>query len=128
MAATEEDISKAKRIMTADLSSNSRVDVWLEMAQLRADKAYFGDAYPLALCYLASHVGTLETRGNGDEVGSVSSKSEGGLSVSYSAAGGDESGDLAQTTYGRMYLDLLKAKRPLPGITGAFQGFGGRLF
>lgn len=126
MAATEEDISKAKRFMTADLSSNTRVDVWLEMAQLRADKAYFGDAYPLALCYLASHVGTLETRGNGDEVGSVSSKSEGGLSVSYSAAGGDESGDLAQTTYGRMYLDLLKARRPLPGITGSFQGFGAR--
>lgn len=128
MAATAEDLAKAKRYMTADLSSNARVDVWLEMAQLRVDKAYFGESYPLALCYIASHVGTLETRGNGDEVGSVSSKSEGGLSVSYSAAGGDESGDLAQTTYGRMYLDLLKAKRPLPGITGAFQGFGGRFF
>lgn len=123
MAATEQDILKAKRFMTAELSSNDRVDVWLEMAQLRVDKAYFGDAYPLALCYLASHVGTLETRGGGDEVGSVSSKSEGGLSVSYSAAGGGTNDDLLQTTYGRSYLDLLNSKRPLPGLTGAF-GFG----
>ena len=123
MAATAEDILKAKRFMVAELSSNARVDVWLEMAQLRADKAYFGDAYPLALCYLASHVGTLETRGGGDEVGSISSKSEGGLSVSYSAAGGGNNDDLLQTTYGRMYLDLLNSKRPLPGITGTF-GFG----
>ncbi|MBO7412848.1 MAG: DUF4054 domain-containing protein [Fibrobacter sp.] len=118
MAATAEDIVKAKRFMTADLAGNARVDVWLEMAQLRADRAYFGSSYPLALCYLASHIGTLETRGNGDDVGSVSSKSEGGLSVSYSAAGASEEGDLSQTVYGRYYLDLLKAKRPLPGITG----------
>ena len=123
MAATAEDIAKAKRFMTADLSGNARVDVWLEMAQLRADKAYFGDAYPLALCYLASHVGTLETRGAGDEVGSISSKSEGGLSVSYSAAGGSTDDDLTQTTYGRTYLNLLHAKRPVPMVTGSF-GFG----
>jgi len=118
MAATAEDIVKAKRFMTADLAGNARVDVWLEMAQLRADRAFFGSSYPLALCYLASHIGTLETRGNGDDVGSVSSKSEGGLSVSYSAAGASEEGDLSQTVYGRYYLDLLKAKSPLPGITG----------
>lgn len=123
MAATEQDIAKAKRFMTAELSSNARVDVWLEMAELRVDKAYFGDTYPLALCYIASHAGTLETRGGGDEVGSVSSKSEGGLSVSYSAAGGGTDDDLMQTTYGRMYLNLLNSKRPLPGITGSF-GFG----
>lgn len=123
MAATEEDIEKAKRFMAAELSGDARVDVWLEMAELRVDKAYFGKQYPLALSYIASHIGTLETRGGGDEVGSISSKSEGGLSVSYSAAGGGTDDDLLQTTYGRMYLNLLHAKRPLPMITGSF-GFG----
>lgn len=123
MAATEEDIEKAKRFMTAELSGDARVDVWLEMAELRVDKAYFGKQYPLALSYIASHIGTLETRGGGDEVGSISSKSEGGLSVSYSAAGGGTDDDLMQTTYGRMYLNLLHAKRPVPMITGSF-GFG----
>lgn len=123
MALAASDIDKAKRFMTAELSGNARVDVWLEMAELRADRAYFGDSYPLALCYLASHIGTLETRGGGDEVGSVSSKSEGGLSVSYSAGGGGTDDDLLQTIYGRMYMDLLNSKRPLPGITGSF-GFG----
>lgn len=124
MAATAEDIEKAKRFMTAELSGNDRVDVWLEIAELRVDKAYFGKQYPLALSYVASHVGTLETRGGGDEVGSISSKSEGGLSVSYSAAGGSTDDDLTQTTYGRMYLNLLHAKSPVPMITGSF-GFGG---
>lgn len=123
MAATEEDIEKAKRFMAAELSGDARVDVWLEMAELRVDKAYFGKQYPLALSYIASHIGTLETRGGGDEVGSISSKSEGGLSVSYSAAGGGTDDDLLQTTYGRMYLNLLHAKRPVPMITGSF-GFG----
>lgn len=123
MAATEEDIEKAKRFMTAELSGDARVDVWLEMAELRVDKAYFGKQYPLALSYIASHIGTLETRGGGDEVGSISSKSEGGLSVSYSAAGGGTDDDLLQTTYGRMFLNLLHAKRPVPMITGSF-GFG----
>ena len=124
MAATAEDIVKAKRFMTAELSGNARVDVWLEMAELRVDKAYFGKQYPLALSYIASHIGTLETRGGGDEVGSISSKSEGGLSVSYSAAGGGTDDDLTQATYGRSYLSLLHAKRPVPMITGSF-GFGG---
>lgn len=124
MAATAEDIVKAKRFMTAELSGNARVDVWLEMAELRVDKAYFGNQYPLALSYIASHIGTLEERGGGDEVGSVSSKSEGGLSVSYSAAGSGTDDDLTQTTYGRSYLSLLHAKRPVPMITGSF-GFGG---
>lgn len=123
MTATAEDIVKAKRFMTAELSGDARVDVWLEMAELRVDKAYFGKQYPLALSYIASHIGTLETRGGGDEVGSISSKSEGGLSVSYSAAGGSTDDDLTQTTYGRMYLNLLHAKRPVPMITGSF-GFG----
>lgn len=123
MAATEEELAKAKRFMTAEIADNERVDIWLEMAQLRADRAYFGSSYPLALYYLASHIGTLETRGGGDEVGSVSSKSEGGLSISYSAGGGGTNDDLLQTTYGRMYLDLLNSKRPLPGLTGRF-GFG----
>lgn len=123
MATTEEDIEKAKRFMAAELSGDARVDVWLEMAELRVDKAYFGKQYPLALSYIASHIGTLETRGGGDEVGSISSKSEGGLSVSYSAAGGGTDDDLLQTTYGRMYLNLLHAKRPVPMITGSF-GFG----
>lgn len=120
MAATAEDIAKAKRFMTSVISENARADVWLEMASLRIDRAYFGDSYPLALSHLASHIGTLETRGNGDEVGSLTSKSEGGISVSYSPAGSGTDDDLLQTVYGRYYLNLLHSKRPLPGLTGAF--------
>ena len=119
---TEQDKEKAKTFMEATLSSNARVDVWIEMASLQVDSGYFGNAYPLALCYFASHIGTLETRGNGDEVGSLTSKSEGAISVSYSPAGGGTDDDLLQTTWGRMYLNLRQNCRPVPSLTG-FMGF-----
>lgn len=121
---TDQQKQKAKTFMTSDLSGNARVDVWLEMASLQVSAEYFGSSYPLALCYFASHIGTLETRGNGDEVGSLTSKSEGSISISYSPAGGGTDDDLLQTTWGRMYLNLRQNCRPVPNITGSF-GFGG---
>ena len=114
------DIEKALHFMPPELSAKGRARVWLEMAQLRVSRCYFGDAYPLALSYLASHMGTLEDRGDGGEVGSVTSKSEGNISIGYSAAGGGTNDDLLQTIYGRAYLELLHSKRPVPGITGSF--------
>lgn len=120
---TEEDKQKALKFMVAELSANQRSEVWLEMADLQVSADYFGNSYPLALCYMASHIGTLETRGGGDEVGSVSSKSEGSISISYSASGSGTDDDLTQTTYGRMFLKLRDNCRPGPALTGSF-GFG----
>lgn len=119
---TSTDKEKAKTFMVATLSGNDRVDVWLEMAALQVSADYFGNSYPLALCYFASHIGTLETRGNGDEVGSLTSKSEGSISISYSPAGSGTDDDLLQTTWGRMYLNLRQNCRPVPALTG-FAGF-----
>jgi hypothetical protein len=121
---TEQQKEKALYFMTPELSGSERADVWLEMASLQVDEGYFGSSYPLALCYMASHIGTLETRGGGDEVGSVSSKSEGSISISYSPAGSGTDDDLLQTTYGRMFLKLRDNCRPGPALTGFF-GFGG---
>lgn len=121
---TDEQKTKALSFMVPDLSGNARAEVWLEMAALQVSSDYFGSSYPLALCYFASHLGTLETRGNGDEVGSLTSKSEGSISVSYSPAGSGTDDDLLQTTWGRMYLNLRHNCRPVPDLSGSF-GFGG---
>lgn len=124
MALTEDEKAKAKRYMPTELSTNSRVDVWLEIAELQADRSFFGDSYCYAISLLASHTGTLETRGGGDEVGSLSSKSEGSISVSYSAGGsGNINGDLAQTIYGQKYQALCDSMKPGPLLTGVFMGF-----
>lgn len=125
MALTEEEVAKAKRYMPTELSTNSRVDVWLEIAELQADRNFFGEQYCYAISLLASHTGTLETRGGGDEVGSLSSKSEGSISISYSAGGsGNINGDLAQTIYGQKYNSLCESLRPAPMLTCGF-GFMG---
>lgn len=124
MALTEEEKTKAKRYMPPELSTNSRVDIWLEIAELQAGRDFFGDSFCYALSLLASHTGTLETRGGGDEVGSLSSKSEGSISVSYSAGGsGNINGDLAQTIYGQKYQALCDSMKPGPLLTGVFMGF-----
>lgn len=116
---------KALRFMPKDLTADAeRAEIWLEMAELQVSADYFGASYPLALAYFAAHIGTLEIRGNADEVGSLTSKSEGAISVSYSPAGSGTDDDLLQTTYGRMYLNLRHNCRPVPGITGSF-GYGG---
>lgn len=117
---TEDELAKAKRFMPRELSSMDRAEVWLEMASLRVGAAYFGSSYSLALSLMASHIGSLEERGDGGATGSVSSKSEGNISVGYSG-GGDVDGDLGQTTYGRQYLALLAERRVSPGISGVLR-------
>lgn len=116
---SQEVITQAKRYMQDSLMNHARVDVWLEMASLRVSKEYFGSAYPLALSYMAQHIGVLDQR-NGDEVGSITSMSEGGISVSYSPAGGGTNDDLLATNFGRAYLDLRSSKRPGFLVTGGW--------
>lgn len=110
--------AKVLSFMPSSLSTDARVDVWLEEAELQVDAEYFGASYALALSYFASHSGTLETRGGADEVGSLTSKSEGSISVSYSPAGSGTDDDLLQTIYGRKFLNLRQNCRGIPFITG----------
>lgn len=116
MHPTQEELLKAKSFMPAELSSDGRADIWLEIASLRVGHAYFVSSYALALSYMALHIGTLEMRGNGGATGSLSSMSEGNISVGYSG-GGDVDGDLSQTIYGRYYLALLAEQRKTPCIS-----------
>ena len=113
---TSDERTQAKHFMKESLSANSRVDVWLDMAAMRASPSYFGNSYVLAIAYLAQHIGTLEQR-SGGTAGNASSKSEGRVSISFSTPSSDDS-DLGQTSFGLQYLSLLKSHRSGPMVTG----------
>lgn len=117
---TTEELDKVKRFMDKAVAESDRCDVFIEMAELQVSRDYFGNAYCLAVAYLASHIGSVSMRDDGGAVGTVSSISEGGISISYSASGSSTDDDLTQTTFGRAFIKLRDNMRPVPGITGSF--------
>lgn len=116
---TPEEIVKAKAYMTPTLAANQRVDVWLELADLRVSRDYFGGAFVYAISLMAQHIGTIETRSaDGGDAGRITSKREGDLAVSFAGSNAGEDSDLSATSYGTTYLSLMRQYSPRPGITG----------
>jgi hypothetical protein len=112
------DAQKAKAIsfMPDKLAGNVKVNVWMEIASLRVSESFFGTSYPLALSYMASHIGILEMRGNGVG-GPITSRSEGSISESY-AAPSIPNQDLSSTSYGVAYVSLMRSFKTGFGISG----------
>lgn len=123
---TETEIAEIRRFMPVAISGSERAEVWIEMAEKRVSRCYFGSSWTLAMSYMAAHIGTLEERSENDgAVGAVTSKREGDISVSYGSASTDGGDDLGLTSYGIQYKNLLKQHYAHPGLTGRF-GCGGR--
>lgn len=111
---------KSFRILFPEFSQyeDERCSVQLAIAALHVSREAFGEMFPYAVGLLAAHflvsAGTVSSTGtvssNSDAI--VSSKSVGGVSVSYSiptvTGTYDKSGALSSTTYGRRYLDLVE--------------------
>ena len=72
-------------------------DIYIETAEGRISRCYYRENYNFAVALQACHDYTMDQRG-GDS-GTVSSKKEGDLSVSYSSISTDGS-DLDQTSFG----------------------------
>lgn len=92
---------------------NPNRDVFLEMAALQTSISHFGEEkYERAVALRAAHEMSLATTRNLGESGSITSKSEGQLSVSFGGGGsritpkGLES--LIQTAFGHELLDLIE--------------------
>lgn len=115
---TESEMAEVKGFMHPDLAAEKRCEAWVKMARFRVGRGYFGDSYPYALALMASHIGALEMRGAEGDGGSVASKREGDLSVSYASGANGDDGDLSATSYGRQYMSLLKQYGTRPGVTG----------
>jgi hypothetical protein len=107
-----------------DLASSPSLSVFVSLAEARTDRCFFGTNYSLAVALRACHQYTLSQRPNG-ESGMIGSKSEGKLSISFNAGGGNTNmGDLGQTAYGTQLADLIKSTSPAASLalTGVLGG------
>jgi hypothetical protein len=97
----------------------------LELATLRVSVGWFGAKYDFAVALVAAHMLSLNTssdRQNG-ETGTIASKKEGDLSISFSSGGmSDAMGDYDQTHYGKQFINLRKSCGIAMSITGGALG------
>lgn len=87
------------------LFSDPGRDIYISLAGQQISSCYFGDNRNLAVALQACHDYTMDQRGG--DAGTISSKKEGDLSVSYST-GGAGSTDLGQTSFGLALRRLIK--------------------
>lgn len=81
-------------------------DIYIEIAGNRISRCYYSENYNLAVALQACHDYAMDQR-NGDS-GTISSKKEGDLSVSYSSISTEDGSDLDQTSFGMALKRLQK--------------------
>lgn len=95
---------------------------FVSQARRRTNTCVFGVNTELAVAYRAAHMMTKrDIAGNtGGSGGSLASKREGDLAVSFqpSSSGGSGASDLNETSYGNDLLGLIKGNIPAVGVTG----------
>lgn len=123
------------------IATDENRDVYIEMATERTNKCFYGKKYNQAVALLAAHIAFLFTSasgsmgaGSGSEeagsTGTITSKREGDLSVSYGSGavtvgnGDVTDAELSQTRYGLMLLALRKGCKPFMGVLNGGMGCG----
>lgn len=105
MALTIDQILSTK---CPDLYADPNRATYIALAKDRVSSCAFGLNYNLAVALLAAHDYTMDSRTLAS-AGTISSKKEGGLSISY--GGISAVGDLEQSTYGMAFKRLAKSSR-----------------
>ena len=133
MSANPLSIEQYIQAVAPALLQDPSLDVFIEMAKERTDRAFYGVKYNHAVALMAAHIafllgaGTLGAgSGNaeGGSTGSITSKREGDLSVSYGAgavsasAGNLGDAELSQTRWGLMLISLRTGCKPFFGVCG----------
>lgn len=133
MSANPLTIEQYIQAVAPALLQDPSLNVFIEMAKERTDREFYGVKYNHAVALMAAHIafllgaGTLGAgSGNaeGGSTGSISSKREGDLSVSYSspaatlAMKGVVDAELSQTRWGLMLISLRKGCKPFFGVCG----------
>lgn len=90
-------------------AGDTRYAVFLEIAEDRCDRSYFGESWTKAMAYLTAHLMEMSNR-NGTECAPATSRREGDIQVSFAASQNDS--DLYMTSFGRMFLSLLNGRSP----------------
>ena len=133
MSVTPLTVEQYIQAVAPALMQDPSLDVFIEMAKERTDRGFYGVKYNHAVALMAAHIafrlgaGTLGAgsgSSEGGSTGSVTSKREGDLSVSFgtgaaSAVVGIGDADLAQTRWGLMLISLRKGCKPFFGVCGS---------
>ena len=140
MSASPLSVEQYIHAVAPALMQDPSLDVYVEMAKERTDSGFYGVKYNHAVALMAAHIafrlgaGTLGSgsgSSEGGSTGSVTSKREGDLSVSYGAgavsasAGNLGDAELSQTRWGLMLISLRKGCKPFFGVCGG-RGCDGR--
>lgn len=115
------------------VAADASVSVYIQMAEERTNKEFYGHKTNQAIALLAAHIAFLFTEvpnshgagsgsTEGGSTGSITSKREGELAVSYGSGAVSAASirvsdaDLAQTRWGLMLLALRKGCKPFMGV------------
>lgn len=121
MASSVEQILGA---IASQFASSPDLPVFKELAELQTSGDFFGQKYNLAVALRIAHQMTLASPTSGrtsGEAGSVTSKSEGDLSIGFSGPGASAQAadaDLSQTKFGLQLIALRRGCGPFVGVTG----------
>lgn len=123
---TKDEVLRYVQVIAPNIYADSRIGSFVDMSIDRCSKSFFGKLWAQACAYLSCHLFTMAKRDD-DETGSISSKREGNLSVTYNSVSAYSDGEFSLTTYGRNYLTLLKSRKSI-FIAGKVDscGFGKR--
>jgi hypothetical protein len=104
-------------LIAPQYKDNTDKSNWLLMASDELSSCFYGKKYNRAVALYAAHLMAVSLRpgGSSGDAGTVSSKKEGDLSISYSNVGDIRDADLGQTSYGRQLM-ALKKKANVGGI------------
>lgn len=102
-------IDHAPGLSTVDTDAQNDILAYVNTA-LKVDE-FYGEASPmlkLARIYLAAHMGTMIAQAVTGQVGPVQAESVGGVSRAYAVAQFAQTSSLADTTWGRAFLQLVR--------------------
>lgn len=96
-----------------ELADSPSISQYLQIARESLSSRFFGKLYEQAVAYKACHLFVLTKPSELNQMteasgGSISSLQEGGISLSFNSTNSDK--ELSSTKYGRMLLDLMKAR------------------
>ena len=113
------------QLLAPAYAANANASLYLDQARECLDSTYWDVMWEKAVALLACHTMalSLDTARQNGTAGSIASKSEGGLSISFS--GGSGSSDWGQTSFGLQLLRLQSTCGPSLFVTGSdMVGYG----
>lgn len=120
------------RALAPQCVADGGYEVFINMAEQRTNRPFYGLKANQAVALLAAHIWFLLGSGNGGAgsgsaeggvTGSIASKREGDLAIGYgsgaaSGAASPDEAELALTRWGLMLLNLRKGCKPFMGVCG----------